>query len=66
MSEVDPLTGADDGFDLLAGFEGEQGGIADEQGCIRALEHRNGIGRCREKLRPGMEEVAEENLSVGA
>ncbi len=34
VGEVEPLTGADGGFDGFAGFEGEESGVADEDGGV--------------------------------
>jgi len=65
VGEVVPYAGADRGFDLFAGFEGEEGGIADEDGGVGVLEHGDGVGRGREEGGVGAEEFAEEDFGVG-
>jgi len=52
-------------FDVGAAFEGEQGGVADEQRGVGLGEHGDGIGGGRLEVRRGAEEVAEEHLCVG-
>lgn len=66
VSQVEPLAGADGLFDLLAGLESEERGISDEQSGVRVPEHRDGIGWRGDEAGLGVEEVAEENLGVGA
>ena len=66
VRQVEPLAGADGLFDLLAGFEGEERGIADEQSGVRVPEHGDGIGGRGDEAGLGVEEVAEEDLGVGA
>lgn len=65
VGEVDPFTGPDGLLDLIAGFERQQGGITDQQGRIRLLEHGDGVGWMLDKGGVGAEEFAEEDLGVG-
>ncbi|MCU1252279.1 MAG: hypothetical protein JWQ49_5308 [Edaphobacter sp.] len=65
VGEVMPEAGADGGFDLLAGFEGEEGGVADEDGGVSLLQHGDGVGCGREEGWAGVEEFAEEGFGVG-
>ena len=46
-------------------FEGEQCGVADEQGGVGVLEHGDGVGWVLEEGGLGAEEFAEEDLGVG-
>ena len=46
VGEVEPLAGADGWLDCFAGFEGEQGGVADEEGSVGLLQHGDGVGGC--------------------
>ena len=65
VGEVDPLAGTDSQLDMLAGFERQQGGVADEQGGVGLLEHGDGIGRALNEGGMGAEEFAEEDFGVG-
>jgi hypothetical protein len=46
-------------------FEGEEGGVADEERGVVLLQHGDGIGRRRFEAGVGVEEVAEEEFGVG-
>ena len=65
MSEIEPEAGADGGFDAVAGFEGDERGIADEQGGVGLGEHGDGVGGRGEEFGVGADELAEEDLRVG-
>ncbi len=52
-------------FDVVAGFEGEEGGVADEDGGVGLLQHRDGVGCGGEEGGVGVEEFAEEDFGVG-
>jgi len=65
VSEVKPLARANGDFDLFAGFEGEEGGIADEDGGVRVLEHGDWVGCGGNKGGMGPEELSEEDFGVG-
>jgi hypothetical protein len=67
VGEIEPETGADVGmgFDAGAGFEGEERGIADEEGGVGVGEHGDGVGGRREEYGVGTDEFAEEDLRVG-
>ena len=65
VGEVEPFTSAEGGFDLLTGFQCEEGGVADEDGGVCALQHGDRIGRGGDEGGVGVEEFAEENLGVG-
>jgi len=66
VGEVEPLAGADGVFDLLAMFEGEERGVADEEGGVGLAKHGDGVGRRGEEGGVGAEEMAEEDLGVNA
>ena len=67
MGEVEPEAGADlwVGFDLRAGFERDERGVADEERGVGVGEHGDGVGGRGEELGVGGDEVAEEDLRVG-
>ncbi len=65
VGEVEPLAGAYGLLDCFAGFQGQESGVADEDGCVGELEHRDGVGWGREEGGMGVEEFAEEDLGVG-
>lgn len=65
MGEVEPLAGADSFFDDFARFEGEKGGVADEDGSVGVLQHRDGVGRGGKESGISVEKFAEEDLGVG-
>ena len=65
VGEIEPLAGADFFFDGFAGFEGEEGGVADEDGGVGVAEHRDWVSRCGKEGGAGVKEFAEENLGVG-
>ena len=64
VGEVEPLAGAYGLFDVGTGFEREEGGVADEDGRVGSLEHRDGVGRGGEEGGVGVEEFAEEDFGV--
>ena len=65
MSEIEPDARADSGFNLLAGFESQERRVADENGCVGLLQHRDGIGWTGNKRGTCANKLAEEDLSVG-
>ena len=65
VGEVVPLAWADRGFDWFAGFEGEEGRIADEDCGVGLLQHRDGVGCGGNEGGVGVEEFAEEDFGVG-
>jgi hypothetical protein len=65
MGQVEPLTRADVGFDVLAGFECEESGIADEDGRVCVLQHGDWVGCGGYKGGLGVVEFTEEDLGVG-
>src|ERR1035441_10687571 len=65
VGHVDPEARAGCTLDVVAGFESEQRGVADQQRSVRAGEHGYGIGGRGEEFRVGVEEPAEEDLRVG-
>ena len=56
---------ADGFFDGFAGFEGEEGRVADEDGGVCLLQHGDGVGCGGEEGGVGVEEFAEEDFCVG-
>ena len=64
MSEIEPLARANFFFDGIAGFESEEGRITDEDGCVRLLQHGDGIGCGGKECGMGIEEFAKEDLGV--
>src|SRR5260370_41868152 len=60
-----PLAGADFVFYRFAGFEGEEGGIADEDGGVCLLQHGDGVGCGGEEGGVGVVEFAEQDFGVG-
>ncbi len=65
VCEVEPLAGADFFFYRFAGFEGEEGGIADEDGGVCLLQHGDGVGCGGEEGGLGVVEFAEQDFGVG-
>ena len=65
LSEVEPLTGADVFFDGFPGFEGKKSRIADEDGRVGLLQHRDGVGGGGEERGMSVKKFAEENFGVG-
>jgi len=65
MGEVVPGAGADLLLDLGAGFEGEEGWVADEQGGVVGAEHGDGVGGVLVEGGCDVDEFAEEDLGVG-
>ena len=65
VGEVVPLARADGSFDLIAGFEGKERRIADEDGGVCLVQHGDGIGWRGNEGGAGIEEFAEEDLGVG-
>jgi len=65
FGEVEPLAWAYGFFDGLAGFEGEEGRVTDQDGCVCLLQHGDGIGCGGKECRVGVEKFAKENLGVG-
>ncbi len=65
VGKVEPLAGADELFDLSAGFESQEGGIAYEDRGVGVVEHRDGVGCGGEEGGVGVEEFAEEDFGVG-
>ena len=60
-----PFAEADFFFYCFAGFEGEEGGIADEDGGVGLLQHGAGVGQGGKEGGVGVEEFAEEDFGVG-
>jgi len=65
VGEVEPFAVADGFFDRLAGFEGEEGWVSDEDGCIGTLQHCDGVGCRGEEGGLVVGEFAEEDFGVG-
>lgn len=64
VGQVEPLAGADGLLDLLAGFECQQCGVANEQGGVSLLEHADGIGGVLDKGGVDAEKLAEQDFGV--
>lgn len=66
VGEVEVLAGCAEGLvDGGAVFEGEEGGVADEEGGVGLREHGDRVGGAGEEGGVGAEEVPEEDLGVG-
>ena len=65
VGEIEPLAGAYGLLDCFAGFEGEKGGVADEDGGVGLAEHRDGVGWSGDEGGLAADEFAEEDLGVG-
>jgi len=64
MGEIEPSARADFFFDGIAELESEEGRVTDEDGCVRLLQHGDGIGCGGKKCGMGIEEFAKEDLGV--
>lgn len=64
VRDVKPLAGSHSGFNAGALFDGQQSGIADQQGGVGLLEHGDGIGGMSDEAGVSAEGLAEEDLNV--
>ena len=65
VSEVEPGAGADGLLDLGLMLAGEEGGVADDEGGVGALEHGDRIGGVGQEVGAVHGELAKEKLRIG-
>jgi len=65
VGEVVPMAWADGGLDLMARFEREECGVADEDGSVCVFEHGDGVCRRGDEGGVRVEKFAEEDFGVG-
>jgi hypothetical protein len=65
VGDVVPDEGTGVGFDLVAVFESQQRGIADEESGVVCAKHGDGVSGCGFKRRGVVVEVLEEKLGIG-